>query len=65
MASGLPVAKDGQITVKSAYEPSPNVKDWHDKKGVIAWLFTLNPQEQKVIRQQHIIEYPNNKELID
>lgn len=63
VVSGLPVAQDGQISIKSAYNPEPNVKDWQDKKGVIAWKFQLQPQQQQQISQQHTIQYPNDKDL--
>lgn len=63
VVSGIPVSQDGQISVKSSYDPLPTTLTWQDKKGVVAWLFNLAPSQSQVIGKSHEISYPKDKEL--
>lgn len=63
VVSGIPVAKDSQITIKSSYEPRPTTMTWQEKKGVVSWEFDLAPSQSQIIGETHQVSYPKDKEL--
>lgn len=63
VVSGIPVAKNADIKVKSSYVPALTKSTWQDKQGVVAWEFALPANQQQNIRQTHVIEYPKEQEL--
>ncbi len=63
VVSGIPVAKDSQIAVKSTYTPTPQSEQWQDTKGVATWQFDLNPQANTQLSQNHVISHPKDSQL--
>ena len=61
--SGIPISEDGKITVKSAYQPPVTTEKWQDKTGVVAWQFSLSPNQSQVVSESHEITYPKDKQL--
>ncbi len=63
LVSGIPVAKDSQITVKSSYSPTPQGDNWQDMQGVAYWQLSLAPNASTKVEQSHTITYPKDSTL--
>lgn len=61
--SGIPVAKDSQISVKSSYEPAPISTQWQQQDGIAHWQFKLDPKAKVRISQTHTISHPKDSTL--
>jgi len=57
----VPVSQDEKIKVKDLkYSIDPTQKDFKDRKGVVYWNLSLNPQEKKEIAYSFAVERPRN-----
>ncbi len=59
-----PVAVSDQITVQTAYEPVPKIKEWENKRGVVAWEQPLAPGETANFTVDYTISYPKDANVI-
>ncbi len=59
-----PVAVSDQINVDAAFEPKPKVKDWEEKRGVVAWDQSLAPGETLKFVADYTIRYPKESVVI-
>jgi len=57
----LPVSQDQKIKIKDVkVNPEPTQKDYKDRKGVMLWTVSLNPQEKKDFSYSFAIERPRD-----
>jgi uncharacterized protein (TIGR02231 family) len=59
-----PVPVSDQISVESKFEPMPKIKDWEDKRGVVAWEQPLSPGESLKFVADYTISYPRDANVI-
>jgi uncharacterized protein (TIGR02231 family) len=60
----VPVSLNDQIKVDMAsVYPTPSQQDFHDKKGVLAWDFMLQPNEQKDVTFGYVVSWPVGKSV--
>jgi uncharacterized protein (TIGR02231 family) len=53
-----PVSTSDQIAVRSSFEPEPQVRDWENRRGVVAWERLIKPSETVKITLSYTIGYP-------
>lgn len=55
----IPVSRTDKIEVKELImNPEPDQKNYRDKEGVMLWEYTLEPEQQKEIYIDFLVEYP-------
>jgi len=59
-----PVAVSDQIKVDAAFQPEPKVKEWENKRGVVAWQQPLRPGETANFTVDYTISYPKDANVI-
>jgi len=59
-----PVAVSDRINVDVAFEPKPKLKDWEDKRGVVAWEQSLAPGQSLKFIADYTITYPKDASII-
>jgi uncharacterized protein (TIGR02231 family) len=59
-----PVAVSDQISVDAAIEPKPQVRDWQEKRGVVAWEQPLAPGETLKFVADYTITYPKDASIL-
>jgi len=53
-----PVSTSDEVKVQVAFTPKPTTEGWDERRGVVAWVRTLAPQETATIDIAYTIEYP-------
>jgi uncharacterized protein (TIGR02231 family) len=57
----LPVPQEERIEVEMLRDTTkPTATDWEDRKGVLAWTATYQPDEQKVVKFGYAVTYPED-----
>jgi uncharacterized protein (TIGR02231 family) len=64
LLEAAPVAVSDQINVEVAFEPKPKVRDWEEKRGVVAWEQSLAPGETLKFVADYTITYPKEAMVI-
>jgi uncharacterized protein (TIGR02231 family) len=59
-----PVPVSDQINVEVLFEPKPKVRDWEEKRGVVAWEQPLAPGESLKFIADYTITYPRDASII-
>jgi uncharacterized protein (TIGR02231 family) len=59
-----PVSTSDQITVKATYEPKPQVQNWEERQGVVAWERSIAPNETVKITVNYTIGYPKEGAVV-
>ncbi|MFC4671342.1 DUF4139 domain-containing protein [Seohaeicola nanhaiensis] len=59
----LPYATQDDLTITWKADPRPDVTDWEDKRGVLAWDVDIAPGEEKRITLEHTLSWPEGKVL--
>ena len=59
-----PVAVSDQIRVEAQFEPQPKIRDWEDKRGVVAWEQPLAPGETLKLVADYTITYPKDAPIV-
>ena len=59
-----PVPVSDQINVQTAFEPEPKIKEWENKRGVVAWEQPLKPGETANFTVDYTISYPRDAAII-
>ena len=59
-----PVAVSDQINVETAFQPQPKIKEWENKRGVVAWQQPLQPGETANFTVDYTITYPKDAAII-
>jgi uncharacterized protein (TIGR02231 family) len=55
-----PVPVSDQIKVDTVFQPEPKVKEWENKRGVVAWEQPLQPGETANFTVDYTISYPKD-----
>ncbi|MGE0241824.1 MAG: DUF4139 domain-containing protein, partial [Parvibaculaceae bacterium] len=60
----MPYSTEGKITVDtlSGMTP-PTVRDYERRRGVMAWTFTLAPEDVKVVKHGYKVSWPRDLKL--
>ncbi|MEJ8839841.1 DUF4139 domain-containing protein [Ramlibacter sp. AN1133] len=53
-----PVSTSDEVKVQASFNPRPTVEGWEQRRGVVAWQRTVQPQETARIEVGYVIEYP-------
>jgi hypothetical protein len=56
----MPVAASDQISVEAAFEPQPKLREWENRRGVVAWEQSLAPGETLKFAAGYTISYPKD-----
>jgi uncharacterized protein (TIGR02231 family) len=59
-----PVPVSDQINVVTLFQPEPKIKEWENKRGVVAWQQPLNPGETANFTVDYTIRYPKDANII-
>jgi uncharacterized protein (TIGR02231 family) len=59
-----PVAVADSISVDALFEPKPKLRDWEDRRGVVAWEQPLAPGETLKFAADYTITYPKDAAVI-
>ena len=59
-----PVSTDDRIEVKAEFEPKPQVENWEDRQGVVAWERPIAPNETVKITMSYAIAYPKEAAVV-
>ena len=53
-----PVPTSDQIAVKTRFDPPPQIQNWEERQGVVAWERSIAPNETVKIKVSYTIGYP-------
>jgi uncharacterized protein (TIGR02231 family) len=59
-----PVSTSDSITVKTAYDPKPQVQNWEDRQGIVGWERSIAPNETVKITVGYTIGYPKEATVV-
>jgi uncharacterized protein (TIGR02231 family) len=59
-----PVAVSDQISVDARFEPMPKIRDWEEKRGVVAWEQPLAPGGTLKFVADYTITYPKDAPIV-
>src|SRR6266581_3547965 len=59
-----PVSTSDQIEVESRFEPKPQVQNWEERQGVVAWERSIAPKETLKITLNYAISYPKGGAVV-
>ena len=59
-----PVSTSDQIEVESRFEPKPQVQNWEERQGVVAWERSIAPKETLKITLNYAISYPKDGAVV-
>jgi uncharacterized protein (TIGR02231 family) len=59
-----PVSTSDQIAVQSSFEPRPQVQNWEERQGVVAWERPIAPSETVKITLSYTIAYPKEGTVV-
>ncbi len=60
----IPVSRNDQIKVELSARPAPSKQDVDDKRGVLAWEGTLEPDQEQVIDFGYRVSWPSAKNVV-
>lgn len=59
----VPYATQEELEITWQADPRPDVTDWQDKRGVLAWELSIGPGEEKRITLRQKLSWPEGKVL--
>src|SRR5262249_26560033 len=59
-----PVSTSDQIAVKASYDPKPEIQNWEERQGVVAWERSIAPNETVRITVSYLIGYPREGTVV-
>jgi uncharacterized protein (TIGR02231 family) len=59
-----PVSTSDQIAVKTSFDPAPQIQNWEERQGVVAWERPIAPNETVKITLSYIIGYPKEAAVV-
>jgi hypothetical protein len=59
-----PVAVSDDISVEAAFAPQPRLRDWENRRGVVAWEQSLAPGETLKFAAGYTITYPKDAGVV-
>ena len=59
-----PVSASDQVAVRASFDPKPQVQNWEERQGVVAWERSIAPNETLKITVNYIIGYPREGTVV-
>jgi uncharacterized protein (TIGR02231 family) len=59
-----PVSTSDQIKVQASFDPKPQVENWEERRGVVAWERPIAPNETLKITLSYIVSYPREGTVV-
>jgi len=59
-----PVSTSDQIAVRASFDPKPEVQNWEERQGVVAWERSIAPNETVRIMVSYTIGYPREGTVV-
>jgi uncharacterized protein (TIGR02231 family) len=59
-----PVSTSDQIKVQASFDPKPQVENWEEHQGVVAWERSIAPNETVKITVNYTIAYPREGAVV-
>jgi uncharacterized protein (TIGR02231 family) len=59
-----PVSSSDQIAVRASFDPKPEVQNWEERQGVVAWQRSIAPNETVRITVSYAIGYPREGTVV-
>ena len=59
-----PVSTSDQIAVKASFDPKPQVENWEERQGVVAWERPIKPNETVKITLSYTVSYPREGTVV-
>jgi uncharacterized protein (TIGR02231 family) len=59
-----PVPTSDQISVRTSFDPAPQIQNWEERQGVVAWERSIAPNETVKIRVNYTIGYPKETAVV-
>jgi uncharacterized protein (TIGR02231 family) len=59
-----PVSTSDQVAVQASFDPEPQVQNWEERKGVVAWERPIAPNETVKITVNYLIGYPREGAVV-
>jgi hypothetical protein len=59
-----PVSTSDQIKVQASFDPKPQVENWEEYQGVVAWERSIAPNETVKITVNYTIAYPREGAVV-
>jgi uncharacterized protein (TIGR02231 family) len=59
----IPVSQNGDIKIELLGKSAPTKRDLDDKRGVLAWEMTLQPDEEKAVEFGYRVTWPGAKKI--
>lgn len=59
-----PVSTSDQIEVRASFDPRPQVENWEQRQGVVAWERSIAPNETVRITVNYTIDYPRDGAVV-
>jgi uncharacterized protein (TIGR02231 family) len=60
----IPVSQNGDIKIELLGKTAPTKRDLDDKRGVLAWEMSLQPDEEKIVEFGYRATWPGAKRII-
>jgi uncharacterized protein (TIGR02231 family) len=60
----IPVSQNGDIKIELLGKTAPTKRDLDDKRGVLAWEMSLQPDEEKVVEFGYRVTWPGAKRIM-
>ena len=59
-----PVSTSDQVAVQASFDPKPQIQNWEDRRGVVAWERPIAPKETLKITLNYVIGYPREGTVV-
>jgi uncharacterized protein (TIGR02231 family) len=59
-----PVSTSDQIKVQASFDPKPQVENWDERQGVVAWERPIAPNETLKITLNYTVSYPREVTVV-
>jgi len=59
-----PVSTSDDIKVQASFDPKPQVENWEERQGVVAWQRAIAPNETVKITVSYLIAYPRESAVV-
>jgi uncharacterized protein (TIGR02231 family) len=60
----IPVSQNGDIKIELLGKTAPTKRDLDDKRGVLAWEMSLQPDEEKIVEFGYRVTWPGAKRIM-
>ena len=63
LVDGVPYSEQEELEISYTANPAPTEVDVKGQRGILAWEFELAAGEKKAVQLDHVISWPEGKEL--